>query len=76
MTQEILHSSADLATNGDKKVNLHMTVMTRNSQRSSSHQRLHIADVNLQGFVVLVHGFDVAAMFEVVNTCTNAADAS
>lgn len=45
----------------------------RNSQGSSSHQGLHIRGVNLQGFVVLVHGFDVAAVFEVGHTCAHAA---
>lgn len=45
----------------------------RNSQGSSGHQGLHIRGVNLQGFVVLVHGFDMAAVFEVVHTCTHAA---
>lgn len=48
-------------------------VLVLNSQCSSSHQGLHVSGVDLQGFVVLVHGFDVTAVFEVVDTCTHAA---
>lgn len=41
------------------------------SQSSSCHQSFYIISVDLQGFVVLVHGVHVATMFEVVHTCTD-----
>lgn len=42
-----------------------------NSQSSSCHQRLDIVGVDIQGLIVLVHGFHVSAMFEVIHTWTH-----
>lgn len=45
--------------------------MTINSQSSSCHQCFYIIGVDIQGFIVLIHGFHVTTMFEVVHTCTH-----
>lgn len=39
-----------------------------NSQSPSRHQRFYVVGVNIQGLIVLIHGFHVAAMFEVIHT--------
>ena len=41
--------------------------MTGYSQGSPCDQRLHVVGVDLQGLVVLVHGFHVTAVLEVVH---------
>ncbi|TNN55551.1 hypothetical protein EYF80_034209 [Liparis tanakae] len=43
----------------------------RDSQSSTSHQCFDIISVHVQGFVVFVHGFHMAAMFEVAHTGTH-----
>lgn len=44
--------------------------MRRYSQSSSCHQCFYIISVNIQGLIVLIHGFHMAAIFEVIHTCT------
>lgn len=42
-----------------------------NSQSSTCHQCFYIISVDIQGFVVFVHGFHMTTMFEVIHTCTD-----
>lgn len=42
-----------------------------NSQSSTCHQCFYITNVYFQGFVVFIHGFHMATMFEVVHPCTD-----
>lgn len=45
--------------------------MRINPQSSSCHQCFYIVGVDIQGFIVLIHGFHMTTMFEVVHTCTH-----
>ena len=45
-------------------------IISLNSQSSPCNKRLYIIGVDLQGFVIFIHGLHVAAVFEVVHTCT------
>lgn len=52
-------------------INPQVVCIRINSQRSSCHQRFYIISVDIQCFVVFIHGFHMTTMFEVVHTCTD-----
>lgn len=52
-------------------INPQVVCIRINSQCSSCHQRFYIISVDIQCFVVFIHGFHMTTMFEVVHTCTD-----